>query len=247
MFNYRKRLRAFFLLFAGCTMLSVGFKSEAALSVDAVTKVMTASLLPQKAAEPVLTSVRSDAAEAVTNIVRTTAEEQEKAAKELAKAQEAQRIQAEQEAQRIREAEQEAQRMKAEQEAQRIQAEQETQRAQAAQEAAAQPQDLKLMASIIFCEAGNQSYEGQVAVGAVVMNRVRSSQYPGTIQEVLYQSGQFGPAGTGWLDQVLSTEGYTDSAMQAAKDALAGANPIGDCLYFDQGGSGFQLGDHYFH
>ena len=105
----------------------------------------------------------------------------------------------------------------------------------------------KLMASIIFCEAGNQSHEGQVAVGAVIMNRVRDGAFPDTVEEVVYQSGQFGPVATGWLDKVRSTDGYTEAAMQAARDALAGANPIGNCLYFDQGGYGMQIGAHYFH
>ena len=110
-----------------------------------------------------------------------------------------------------------------------------------------QEADKELLASIIFCEAGNQPYEGQVAVGAVIMNRVKSAVYPNSISEVVYQSGQFGPAMTGWLDSVRYSAGYTPSAMQAAIDALSGSNPIGDCLYFDQGGMGYQLGDHYFH
>lgn len=104
----------------------------------------------------------------------------------------------------------------------------------------------ELLAALIFCEAGNQPYDGQVAVGAVVMNRVRSGSFPDTITDVIYQSGQFTPAMTGWLDSVLASDGYTDSAMQAAADALAGSNPIGDCLYFSTGGGGYQLGDHYF-
>lgn len=106
---------------------------------------------------------------------------------------------------------------------------------------------LKLLASIIFCEAGNQPYEGQVAVGAVVMNRVRSDAFPDTVREVIYQKGQFTPAGTGWLDRVVASEGYTGSALQAAKDALAGQSPIGDCLYFDQGSQGKRIGAHSFH
>lgn len=105
----------------------------------------------------------------------------------------------------------------------------------------------KLLASIIFCEAGNQSYEGQVAVGAVVMNRVRSASFPDTVEEVIYQAGQFSPAGSGWLNRVRNSGGYTDSAMQAAADALNGSNPVGGCLYFDRGGSGMQIGDHFFH
>ena len=105
----------------------------------------------------------------------------------------------------------------------------------------------KLLASIIFCEAGNQSFIGQVAVGAVVLNRMANEAYPDTMEEVIYQPGQFCPAGSGWLDRVRSTDGYTESAMQAAEAALAGENPIGDCLYFDQGGYGYQIGAHYFH
>lgn len=116
--------------------------------------------------------------------------------------------------------------------------------AQAAAETAAREEEL--LAALIFCEAGNQPYEGQVAVGAVVMNRVNSGQFPDTITDVIYQSGQFTPAMTGWLDSVLASDGYTDSAMQAASDALAGSNPIGDCLYFSTGGNGYQLGDHFF-
>ena len=129
---------------------------------------------------------------------------------------------------------------KAEEEAARKVAEEAT-RAQIAAE------DQKLLASIIFCEAGNQPYEGQVAVGAVIMNRVRSGAYPNSISEVIYQSGQFGPAMTGWLDTVRSSGGYTQTAMQAAADAMAGVNPIGDCLYFGNGNYGIQIGDHFFH
>ena len=105
----------------------------------------------------------------------------------------------------------------------------------------------ELLASIIFCEAGNQPYEGQVAVGAVVLNRVASELYPDTVEEVIYQSGQFGPAVTGWLDQVRYSAGYTPETMQAATDALSGADPVEGCLYFDQGGYGIQIGAHYFH
>ena len=129
---------------------------------------------------------------------------------------------------------------KAAEEAARIAAE------KAAAEATAQA-DRELLASLIFCEAGNQPYEGQVAVGAVVMNRVKSGAYPNTISEVIYQSGQFTPAMTGWLDSVRANAGYTASAMQAAEEALAGSSPVGDCLYFSTGGWGMRIGDHYFH
>ena len=108
-------------------------------------------------------------------------------------------------------------------------------------------QKLRLMSAIIYAEAGSECYAGKKAVGIVIMNRVRSKDFPGTLKEVIYQPGQFCPAGSGWLDRVRSTDGYTESAMQAAEAALAGENPIGDCLYFDQGGYGYQIGAHYFH
>lgn len=146
-------------------------------------------------------------------------------------------------AEAVRQAKEEAAR-----EAKRIEAEQAAIQEAAAQKAAmAAAGEEELLAALIYCEAGNQPYEGQVAVGAVVMNRVRSGIYPNSITEVIYQSGQFGPAMTGWLDSVASSGGYTDSARQAAAEAVAGSNPIGECLYFDCGGVGYQLGDHFFH
>lgn len=125
-------------------------------------------------------------------------------------------------------------------------AQEQAEQAQASSAVNASASEQELLAALIFCEAGNQPYDGQVAVGAVVMNRVRSGSFPDTITDVIYQSGQFTPAMTGWLDSVLASDGYTASAMQAAADALAGSNPIGDCLYFSTGGGGYQLGDHYF-
>lgn len=139
---------------------------------------------------------------------------------------------------------------KAKEEAERLAEEQAAAEQVAAEQQAAMQAssgEQALLASIIFCEAGNQPYEGQVAVGAVIMNRVRSGVYPNSIAEVIYQPGQFGPAMSGWLDTVLTSGGYTATAMQAAADALAGSNPIGDCLYFGCGDYGIQIGDHFFH
>lgn len=129
----------------------------------------------------------------------------------------------------------------------KAEAEAEAAAAAQAEAAAAQQAEKELLASLIFCEAGNQPYEGQVAVGAVVMNRIKSSSYPDTMEEVIYQSGQFSPAMSGWLDRVRANQSYTEAAMQAAEDALAGSNPIGDCLYFSVGGYGTRIGDHLFH
>ena len=136
---------------------------------------------------------------------------------------------------------------RAAEEAERIAREKAEAAAAQAEAEAAQQAEKELLASLIFCEAGNQPYEGQVAVGAVVMNRIKSSSYPDTMEEVIYQSGQFSPAMSGWLDRVRATQGYTEAAMQAAEDALAGSNPIGDCLYFSVGGYGTRIGDHLFH
>ena len=136
---------------------------------------------------------------------------------------------------------------RAAEEAERIAREKAEAEAAQAEAEAAQQAEKELLASLIFCEAGNQPYEGQVAVGAVVMNRIKSSSYPDTMEEVIYQSGQFSPAMSGWLDRVRANQGYTEAAMQAAEDALAGSNPIGDCLYFSVGGYGTRIGDHLFH
>ena len=113
--------------------------------------------------------------------------------------------------------------------------------------AAASDSDLDLLASIIYCEAGGESYEGQVAVGAVVLNRMESELYPNDMSDVIYQSGQFTPAMTGWLDQVRSS-GVPDYCYDAAEAALNGENPVGDCLYFHAGGGdGLTIGNQTFY
>lgn len=128
--------------------------------------------------------------------------------------------------------------------------------AQAAAEAAAQAQqtaasvsqgDLDLMAAIIECEAGGEPYEGKIGVGAVVMNRVRSSQFPNTISEVIYQSGQFSPVASGKLASVL-IRGARQDCYDAARDVFAGANTVGDCLFFHAGGgSGLTIANQTFY
>lgn len=104
----------------------------------------------------------------------------------------------------------------------------------------------KLMAAIIQCEAGGESYQGQVAVGAVIMNRVRSGKFPNSIKGVIYQSGQFTPASSGKLSRVLSGGKISSSCYRAADAAMAGENPIGNALYFGTGRRGQKLGNHYF-
>ena len=107
--------------------------------------------------------------------------------------------------------------------------------------------DASLLAALIYCEAGNQSYEGMVAVGAVVMNRVSSPSFPNSISEVIYQSGQFTPASSGALASALAS-GVPSACYEAASAALAGENPVGGALYFNTGsGQGMKIGDHQFY
>ena len=105
--------------------------------------------------------------------------------------------------------------------------------------------DEKLLATIIWCEAGNQARIGKVAVGAVVLNRVRSPLFPNSIREVIYQGGQFTPVATGVFARALAN-GVPESCYEAARAALAGENPVGSCLFFQRGGTGMQIGDHRF-
>ena len=89
----------------------------------------------------------------------------------------------------------------------------------------------ELLACLIYCEAGNEPYTGQVAVGAVVMNRCMSGAFPDTITGVIYQSGQFSPVASGRLSARLA-QGANDSCYRAADEAMSGSKPIGDCLFF---------------
>ena len=89
--------------------------------------------------------------------------------------------------------------------------------------------DLTLLACLIQCESGN--YEGQLAVANVILNRVNSSKYPNSISGVIYAAGQFSPASSGKLSARLE-RGPSDTALQAASDALAGVNNIGSFLHF---------------
>ena len=107
--------------------------------------------------------------------------------------------------------------------------------------------ETKLLASLIHCEAGGESYEGQVAVGAVVMNRVRSGAFPNTISEVIYASGQFTPALNGRLEEVYNSVNC-DSCNRAAEEALSGTTNVGDSKYFRRVGKreGIEIGNHVF-
>ena len=88
-------------------------------------------------------------------------------------------------------------------------------------------EDLYWLSRIIHAEARGEPYEGKVAVGAVVLNRVKSPKFPNTIKGVIFQKGQFSPVSNG---SIYNTPG--SDSIRAAKDALAGVNPIKDALYF---------------
>ena len=106
-----------------------------------------------------------------------------------------------------------------------------------------------LLAALIQCEAGGESYEGQVAVGAVVMNRVRSGAYPDSIHGVIYASGQFTPAMSGKLNRVYESGKISESCIKAAQDALAGTSNVGDLTHFrrNNGREGIVIGNHVFY
>ena len=108
--------------------------------------------------------------------------------------------------------------------------------------------ELEILAALIQCEAGGESYEGQIAVGAVVMNRVRCAAYPNTITEVIYASGQFVPASKGKMETLILTGTTKASCRQAAQEVINGACNIGDALHFRRvnGRAGYVIGNHVF-
>ena len=107
--------------------------------------------------------------------------------------------------------------------------------------------EVRLLAALIYCEAGNQPYEGMVAVGAVVMNRVKSPAYPNTIYSVIYASGQFTPAMSGRVARVYES-GPPANCVQAAQAAIAGETTVGDATHFrrNNGHPGIVIGAHVF-
>ena len=108
--------------------------------------------------------------------------------------------------------------------------------------------DLYLLGAIIQCEADGEPYEGKLAVGSVVMNRVRSSYFPNTVSGVIYQSGQFSPVASGRYALRLE-QGVNNTCMQAAQEVLNG-NITNSCLYFRtviDGLEGTIIGHHIFY
>lgn len=98
--------------------------------------------------------------------------------------------------------------------------------------------DVALLAAILQCEAGG-SYDGMLAVGTVIMNRVASPRFPGSVSGVIYQSGQFSPTWNGSLDRVLAN-GPSSSAYSAAQAVLGGTrySSVANCYSFRSASSG---------
>lgn len=111
--------------------------------------------------------------------------------------------------------------------------------------------DRYLLANLIYCEAGAEPYVGQVAVGAVVINRVLSSVYPDTVTGVIYQSKQFSPVASGRLALALAENRATPACYQAADEAMSGTTTVGNCVYFRTPVDGitprYSIGGHIFY
>lgn len=124
--------------------------------------------------------------------------------------------------------------------------------------------ELRLLSALIYCEAGGESYNGKLAVGIVVMNRVRASAFPDTVKAVIYQKYQFGPVTNGALNKALAeydagkfTSQNEKECLKAAKEALNGTKSItvsgktkkfGSYLFFSGRlrGYTYKLGNHQF-
>jgi spore germination cell wall hydrolase CwlJ-like protein len=110
--------------------------------------------------------------------------------------------------------------------------------------------DRRLLANLIYCEAGAEPYAGKVAVGAVVINRVLSSIFPNTVVGVIYQNKQFSPVNDGHLALALTYEKATSDCYKAADEAMTGYTNVGKCVYFRtpiEGLEGISIGGHIFY
>ncbi len=92
--------------------------------------------------------------------------------------------------------------------------------------------DVELLAALIYCEAGAEPYEAQLAVGACVINRMEHKNYPDTLRGVIFQKNQFTPAMSGKVARILLAKKATASCIKAAKAALAGEDNTNGCRSF---------------
>lgn len=108
--------------------------------------------------------------------------------------------------------------------------------------------DTRLLAALIQCEAGSETPNGKLAVGAVVMNRVRSGAYPNTISGVIFASGQFTPALNGKVAKVYTNGNISESCYDAARAAINGETNVGGATHFRRAGNhdGIQIDNQVF-
>ena len=92
--------------------------------------------------------------------------------------------------------------------------------------------DRYLLANLIYCEAGGEPYAGQLAVGAVVINRVLSPLFPDTVVGVIYAKRQFSPVASGRLALALAQNRATANCYRAADEAMSGVTNVSDCVFF---------------
>lgn len=211
-------------------------KAAQEMAGKAAAAAQKAAAEAQKAAEEAAKKAAAQAQKAAEEAAQKAAAQARKAAEEAAQ-------KAAEEAQRA--AEEAARKAAEEAQAAAVQAAQQAVIAQAG----VTSQDVELLAALIQCEAGGESYVGQVAVGNVVMNRVEAAGHPGSIPDVIYAAGQFSPVRNGTLSRTLSTGNISPSCRQAAVEAIAGSAPVGDKLYFRRanGRSGQIIGNHVFY
>lgn len=121
---------------------------------------------------------------------------------------------------------------------------------QEAEEAAesASASDVAILAALVQLEAGGESYEGKLAVASVVMNRVRSGAYPNSVSGVVYQSGQFPPASSARMAQLVAN-GASADCVKAAKQAIGGVSNVGGLMHFHAArlGGSLVIGNHAFY
>ncbi len=102
--------------------------------------------------------------------------------------------------------------------------------------------EMEMLTAMIYCEARGESYEGQLAVGYVITNRIRSSKFPNDLESILRQGRQFEAAGSGRFDIVLTAyrenipgmigQGEWESCERAAYECVNGTSNVGECLFF---------------
>ena len=109
--------------------------------------------------------------------------------------------------------------------------------------------DVALLAAILYCEAGT-NYNGMLAVGTVIMNRVSSPRFPNSLRGVIFQAGQFAPTWNGALERALKN-GVPNTCYKAAKAVLGGTrySAVADCYFFHAawtGKDGINVGGNVF-